>query len=138
MKIEWSDSLSTGHSIIDSQHKELINRVNMLLRAMSVGKGRSELDNTVKFIEEYVAEHFSTEEKLMDAYGYKDSPSHKAEHKKLVDDFTAQKEKFSTEGTNSLEVIKTYNRLTEWVKNHIMTTDMKLAEFLKKKQSFIP
>jgi len=32
---------------------------------------------------------------------------------------------------NSAEVIKTYTWLADWVRNHIMTTDIKLADFLR-------
>lgn len=133
MKIEWSDKLSVGFDLIDSQHKELIDRLNMLLSAMSEGRGRGRLDETIKFIEDYVVVHFETEEELMRKNLYPDYSLHRLEHQYLVVDFTTRKEELASGSPTSADVIKTYNWLTDWVANHIMQTDVKLGTFLKGK-----
>ena len=42
MSIEWSNSLATGVTEIDDQHREIFNRVNRLSEACSEGKGKEE------------------------------------------------------------------------------------------------
>ncbi len=133
MRAEWKESLSVHFNLIDDQHKELINHVNALLSAMAEGKGRDRLTQVLQFIQDYVVVHFGTEEGLMKKYNYPGYELHKAEHEKLVAEFLEKKEKLSAAAVTSADVIKTYNWLTGWVINHIMTTDIKLGPFLKEK-----
>ena len=130
MRVEWSDKLSVGYTPIDLQHKELINRVNMLLSAMAEGQGRNKLAETIKFIEEYVVVHFGMEEELMQKYKYPGYVLHKMEHEKLVSDFLEKKAVMEAGSPTSSDVIKTYNWLADWVSSHIKSTDIKLGPFL--------
>ena len=41
--LSWTEELRTGIDIIDSQHKELIAKVNALHEAMKVGKGKEKI-----------------------------------------------------------------------------------------------
>ena len=132
MRVEWSDKLSVGYAPIDLQHKELINRVNMLLSAMAEGQGRNKLSETIKFIEEYVVVHFGMEEELMKKYDYPGYALHKMDHEQLVCDFLEKKAVMEAGTPTSSDVIKTYNWLAEWVSKHITTTDVKLGPFLAK------
>ena len=60
----WKDSLKIGVPLIDSEHKELCDRIDRLFAACSQGKGRDEIMKTVEFLESYTIKHFSDEEKL--------------------------------------------------------------------------
>jgi hemerythrin-like metal-binding protein len=86
MTIEWNDNLATGVSEIDAQHKELFKRINVLFEACSKRKGRAEVGNLLKFLEEYVVVHFGTEEKYMTMFNYPEYSSHKEEHTNFVND----------------------------------------------------
>ena len=130
--MEWTDKLSVGYQLIDNQHKELINRVNMLLSAMAEGQGRNKLAETIKFIEDYVVVHFGTEEELMKKHTYPGYTLHKMEHEKLVSDFLEKKGAMEKNPPTSADVIKTYNWLADWVTNHITATDIKLGPFLER------
>lgn len=57
MILNWDNSFSVGEKNIDNQHKELFYRLNKLLEAMKQGKGKSEVINTLDFLEEYVIRH---------------------------------------------------------------------------------
>ena len=134
MKIEWSEKLSVGFALIDSQHKELIDRVNMLLTAMAEGQGKSKLREVIGFIQDYVVIHFGTEEQLMEKQAYPSIKLHKMEHEKLVDEFLEKKAAMENGSPTSADVIKTYNWLADWVTNHIKQTDVKLGAFLKQRK----
>lgn len=64
MILNWDNSLSVGNDNIDNQHKELFYRLNKLLEAMKEGKGKSEVINTLDFLEVYVIKHFNYEEEI--------------------------------------------------------------------------
>lgn len=102
---------------------------------MAKGKGRDKLSEVLQFIQDYVVIHFGTEEKLMVNYGYPEYNLHKGEHARLVAEFLEKKAALSAGSPTSSDVIKTYNWLTEWVINHIATTDKKLGPFLKEKNA---
>ncbi len=71
------ESTTTKIQIIDKQHTELFDRVNALLKALALAKGKEEVADTVNFLESYVKVHLSTEEDYMIKYNYPGYPPHK-------------------------------------------------------------
>ena len=63
-RYEFTKKLETGNTVIDREHRELLEAVNKLLAACSEGKGRASMDETIKFLNNYVNQHFSHEEQL--------------------------------------------------------------------------
>lgn len=61
MAYKWTPDLETGNSLIDGQHKELIEAINKLLDACGNGKGRAEIEATLVFLNNYVVKHFNDE-----------------------------------------------------------------------------
>ena len=58
MGIEFDKSLETGNELIDTQHKELISRVNKLTVECSVGKEKPVAVQTLDFLMDYTEKHF--------------------------------------------------------------------------------
>ena len=79
-KYEFTKQLETGNAIIDKEHRELIQAVNKLLEACSRGEGRTSMDATIKFLNNYVEQHFSHEERLQQQSKYPNITAHKAFH----------------------------------------------------------
>lgn len=131
--IKWSETLATGVTKIDEQHKELFTRVNSLLEAMSQGKGKEEIGKVVKFLGDYVVGHFSMEEALMDKENYPDKINHKAQHKAFINEFQQIKKELETGSPSTIALIQTQRKIVDWLTNHIGATDKKLGDFLKKK-----
>lgn len=130
MAMQWADSLSVGVREIDNQHKELIAQINKLLQAMGQGKGRDEIGKVVKFLEDYVVQHFAAEEKYMSKYGYPQSGSHKAEHLAFTRDFASLKKEYEKEGATGQVVIQVQRRVGDWLISHIGKIDKSLGAFL--------
>jgi hemerythrin-like metal-binding protein len=128
--IAWGPALSVGVTVIDDQHKKLIELVNQLNDAMHAGQGRAALGTVLGELVKYTVYHFGTEEKLMAQHHYELSAAHKAEHKKLVDDVGAFKAKF--EGGNAMISTEIMNFLRDWLSRHIMGTDKKFGQALIK------
>lgn len=131
--MKWTESLSVGNELIDSQHKELINKVNDVLEACNQKKGKEKIEEMMKFLKDYTVKHFNDEEALMKKYQY---PSYE-EHKKIHEDFIRKveglDEKIKKEGIN-LSIIMLVNKtLVDWLINHISKVDKKVGEYIKSK-----
>lgn len=133
MTIEWKDNLATGINEIDAQHKELFKRINLLFEACSKNKGRAEVGNLMKFLEEYVVIHFDTEEKYMIRFNYPEYSSHKEEHSNFTRDLLDLKKQFDV-STETLTLLKLNRKLVDWLRNHIGDVDRKLGVFLLHKE----
>lgn len=134
MSLAWSESLASGSSEIDTQHKELFIRVNSLLGAFQQGSAaREEISRIVGFLTEYVVFHFGTEEKYMDRFGYSSTVQHKAQHQQFVKSFLKLRERLLMEGINSTLTEETRQLVVDWLINHIKYSDRALGMFLKHK-----
>lgn len=129
--LSWTEELRTGIEIVDSQHKELIAKVNALHEAMKVGKGKEKIAEVFNFLANYTVTHFTTEEKLMTTHGYPDYAHHKSEHTALIKKVQEMGKKLQ-EGQISL-TIETSNFLSDWVKTHILKEDKAYIPFFKTK-----
>lgn len=133
--IKWSEDLSTGVAEIDDQHKELFKKINDLFEAYDQGKGKSEVAKVIEFLEGYVIEHFSMEEKHMREYSYAGYSSHLANHKEFIGNFLDLKKEFEAEGPKVDIVIRMNHLLVEWLINHVRRVDRAMGVFLKTKIS---
>lgn len=133
MALEWTPAIAVGVPLIDQQHQELFKQVNDLMAGLSAGKGKEEVNKALAFLQDYVVQHFGMEEKYMDTHRYPGAETHKAQHKKFVEDFLALKKVYEAEGATIRVAMEVQKRVGEWLITHIKRTDKELAEFLKGK-----
>jgi len=131
MPLIWNDSLLTGISIIDSQHKELFRRINELLDFNN--KSKETITETVRFLQSYVINHFGTEERLMNKTNYPEYLIHKNAHGKYTQEFNALKDRIEREGIGVSISVQMNHLLIDWWINHINKVDKKMAEFIRDK-----
>lgn len=131
MAYTFTKDLETGNTIIDSQHKQLIDAINNLLNACAQGKGRAEIEKTTKFLQDYTAKHFGDEEKLQIQYRYPDYQNHRKYHegfKQVVREISGQ---LSKEGPTVALVGKVNTSIGGWLLNHIKKEDVKVAAHIR-------
>lgn len=134
MSLQWSESLASGSSDIDTQHKELIVRVNSLLLAIDKGAtAREEVSKIVQYLTEYVVFHFGNEEKYMAKYNYSSATAHKAQHEQFVKTFMKLKDRLMMEGVNAPLAQEIRDLCVDWLVNHIKYSDRALGMYLKLK-----
>src|SRR3972149_3293503 len=109
MPFEWTQNLSIGVAEIDNQHKELFKRINNLLDACTQGKGKDEVLNTLRFLDDYVTVHFTEEERLQQKYNYPYYTSHKALHAEFIKNISDIKKAVEEEGAGLHLVVRTNN-----------------------------
>ena len=131
MAIVWSNGLSVGVKIIDSQHQEMIARINRLLDAMKSGKGDAEVVGALKFLEAYVIVHFAAEEELMKENDYPAMQTHITEHDYFRKE-AAQLQKQFDEGVEAGLLFNSMRKLlVTWFLHHIDNVDRSLGRYLK-------
>jgi hemerythrin-like metal-binding protein len=129
--IEWQSEYSTGYSTVDLQHRELIKIINQLFLDMAMGKGAYTIETIMARLEDFVKEHFSTEEELMERLAYPKLESHRTAHREFMDEFSRFQELLSS--GNRLFALDLYRFLQKYVDEHFMQEDQELGAFLAKK-----
>jgi len=132
--MEWTEKLAIGISTIDNQHKELFKRINNLVIAIKEHRCRSEIDGTLKFLDDYAKVHFSAEEKHMREVNYGGLEEQQEDHKKYLAALAELKEEASQPRVkgSTYDLSATTNQVVvDWIVDHIMKVDMKFGEFLK-------
>jgi hemerythrin len=129
--MEWSQNLSVGVDEIDNQHKELINRVNKLHRAMKTEKKQEEILNILKFLEEYVIFHFHNEENLQLKYHYPLYLEHCEIHRNFIKVIKCIKKDIEVDGMNASTCILVSSTLSNWLINHICKADRDIGDYIR-------
>ena len=134
--MEWNEALATGIATIDSQHKELFKRINNLVLAIKQHRCRSEIDSTLKFLDDYARVHFSEEQNHMRESGYPGLAEQIESHKQYLAALAGLKEEASLPRVSgsSYDLSATTNQVVvDWIVDHILKLDMKFGEFLRGK-----
>lgn len=132
MSIQFDKSLETGNNLIDTQHKELIERVNRLTEECIPGTEKRAAVGTLDFLMDYTDFHFSAEEGLQREIGYPEYDSHCKEHikfKKAVEDLRVMLEEEEGPSEEFVKAVK--KNVEEWLTNHIRIWDTAVASYSK-------
>lgn len=125
----WTPELAVGLAVVDQQHQGLFEAVNALHDAMQAGKGREELGRVLRFLRQYVLDHFKAEEAMMVASGYPNYEKHRRIHEALTAQVTDLDAKFSRGATMlSIEVL---HFLRDWLVQHIQIEDRALGAWIR-------
>jgi hemerythrin len=140
---EWHDRYNVGVPEIDAQHRGLVEMINRLDEGMqreqgagTTGAALDEMTTLAAVLNEliaYTTYHFSTEENLMDRYGYPEYPSHRAAHSELTNIVRTFQREFDEGKAVSCADLAAV--LQAWLKDHIFHADVKLGHFLREKAS---
>ena len=130
MRAEFDETLVTGNEMIDGQHKELIDKINMLLDSCEVGNDKLTAIKTLDYLADYTDFHFGEEEKLQESISYPGIEQHKKEHEKLrrvVEELHEMLEE--QEGPTEAFVAQVQENVINWLYNHIKGFDRSVAEY---------
>ena len=143
MPVVWMPKISTGNDLIDLDHKYLIALFNSVELAISKPDTLKFLPVFFRQLVDYTREHFDREEKIQLKIRYPYYAEHKMEHQQIVEhleklylevqklvgsgDAKAAPEEVSAKLNN--EII---SLAREWIIDHLIKTDGKMAVFLRK------
>lgn len=132
--MEWTPDLSVGVDRIDEQHRELFRRIGALVDAVRSKTCKFEIGPTTEFLEEYVVEHFSDEEELMQSVDYPGYLPHKALHDRFISDFAGLRNELENESSSYNRSAFTNKMVVDWILEHIKKVDMELGAFIDVKK----
>ena len=135
MKVVWNGEFNIDNSFIDEQHKEIFHRINNLITAIDMGKGKEETRKILAFLSDYVMYHFEAEEKYMILNSYPGMDRQLIEHKKFKIELNNLKSEFEISDSSINIAIKIRDKLVEWLVDHIGKSDKDFAKFLKENQT---
>jgi len=135
--MEWSDKLAVGVATIDSQHKELFKRIDNLVLAIKQHRCKSEIDGTLKFLDDYARVHFAEEEKHMKDVHYAGYEEQVEAHKKYLAALIELKAEAALPRVSgsSYDLSATTNQVVvDWIVDHILKLDMQFGEYLRSRR----
>jgi hemerythrin len=133
MEIKWRDEYNIGDELIDSQHQNLVNMINILGTAREEGKAGDVLKDILTGVVDYTNFHFSTEENHMYAHHYPVLTIHKSQHKVLINQIIKILEDYKSGKSNAAdELLKV---LQHWLIKHVLDHDHQYGNFLKSKKT---
>ena len=128
--IIWSDDFLIGIEELDYEHRCLIEDINKLHGELLQYADLDRIKGTLGRIHSRIQAHFALEERFMVANGHPLYPEHKAEHERLLDEYTELMTKFEKDpnlgARESIEGI-----LRHWIVGHILTSDKKMSLMVK-------
>jgi hemerythrin-like metal-binding protein len=121
--IQWDPIYSVNVTVLDNQHKMLINFINSIHDKLAGGSYHPEdFETFFPDLESHAQLHFSTEEKFFDEFHYEKTEEHKKQHRSLVERILELQKKFDE--TKSSDVLfQTLDLLDDWILIHIMEQD---------------
>ena len=130
MYAEFNENLVTGNELIDSQHKELIDKINGLVKSCETHAELSVAVNMLNYLADYTDFHFTAEEKLQEEIGYPGIEEHKKKHKEFVQAIDELHEMLvEEEGPTKAFAEQVNKKVIEWLYNHIQGFDRSVAEY---------
>jgi hemerythrin-like metal-binding protein len=126
--VQWHPSYSMNTPGVDRDHEVFFGFINRLHEAMLAGEGKDLLEQLLTELVQYTFYHFAREEELMAGVRYPGLAAHAHEHDRLrrtVGLFVERHQQGELSMTVELTLF-----LTAWLKQHIVTTDKMLGEYL--------
>jgi hemerythrin len=132
--IQWSPALAVGVPEIDAQHQELFRRAERLVSALRAGD-RAEVAPLIRYLGDYVVEHFAAEERFMHEIGYPGLEEHRVLHRAFRDDFAVMLADYERKGPTPLVALTLHNWLSDWLRKHVGGVDVDIGRFTDAKRA---
>ncbi len=136
MRAEFTDDLITGNELIDSQHEELIGRINKLLDSCEAGERKISAIKMLDYLAKYTDTHFGDEEALQKEVCYPDYDKHHAKHEEFKQTIQELNEMLQEEeGPSDAFVQKVEEHVVKWFYRHISSFDRSVAEYINMREN---
>ena len=129
--ITLSKDLEVGVAKIDSQHKELIDRLNAVTSMGVRSVSKEETQKTLDLLEKYIIKHFTDEEALQLQSRYPKYEWHKELHRYYFGEFQKLKNTFATSGYSAKYTLDLSNSIVNWIVKHIKSVDVEMGKHLR-------
>ncbi len=121
---DWENKYLLNIEIIDEQHRGFFKIIENEIK--DGDNNNKDLSKFILFLENYLNEHFNTEERLLELSGYDDIENHKAQHIYFID--RINKMKLELDYNNPMLYKKLIDFMKKWFLSHILNTDKKYGD----------
>jgi hemerythrin-like metal-binding protein len=128
MFIQWKEELALGNALIDTQHRMLMLLCRKLDIAIKTGQSSQTVQRVMLEVKKFTEFHFVSEQNLMHEIGYPEVDAHSKLHTDLLIELQVHLSKISHKAEFPEDVLYALN---EWLGQHIVEEDMKLAKYVK-------
>jgi len=125
--VAWSDSFSMGVKQLDEQRKELLAFVDGLLHPIADSKEEASFWDTIRQAEQYVKDHFATEDKYMLLTRFPGYNEHKNAHDQFVQTIADNMKCLKAGETPIPE--KFISFMKNWMLSHIAIMDKRYSDY---------
>ena len=125
----WKESYRVGIEFIDTQHKELFDTTDKLLRIIESqddATRKQECMFAINFLKNYAARHFAEEEEYQFSINYSDIEAHKTLHRIFVATVLKLEKKLIDADFSIPTMKEVAGFLTAWLTYHVAGVDQKL------------
>ncbi len=123
---EWSDDMSVGVPLIDSDHQALIGFINELHDGVESGDELAALGATLGKLVAYIEFHFTREEKVLQACGFPDIEAHRSGHRDFTGRIRDVQDRYQREADAAM-TRDLLEYLKDWLNHHILIQDKAYA-----------
>ena len=130
--VAWSDTYSVGIKLLDDQHKGLLAFVNDLFNH-ATGNADEEhayFQGVIQQANQYISDHFATEEECMLATDFAGYNEHKMAHDKFK--FAVVKSVNEFNAGKMLTLSNFADFLKDWISSHVDMMDKQYSLYFKK------
>ena len=133
---EWADDLVIDNGPIDADHLQLVDIVNQLHTATTLGQGQEIVADLMEKLVGYTLGHLQREEQLMASVNFPRLAHHKIAHDKFIEQLNELKKKYDAGSFTVASQLSTL--LRDWLSLHIRRYDKELKVYLKRAPSKKP
>ena len=120
---EWSEDMSIGVPLLDSDHKALIGFINYLQQCVDSCDDKLLICDVLDELITYIGFHFAREESVMKACGYAGMEAHKKEHAAFAQHIHDFRVRYTRESDSSI-IFELLEFLKKWLDHHILIEDL--------------
>ena len=129
---EWAQDMVIDNGPIDEDHRLLVDQVNALHTATTLGRGQDVVAQLLGAIIAETQEHLRREEQLMERAQFPDLERHKQSHVLFVENLHDLQRRQHAGSITVAAQLSTL--LRDWLSLHIRRGDKELQRFLQKQQ----
>jgi hemerythrin len=127
--VELTKDMETGIAQVDSQHRELVNRLNTVASMGVKAVSKEETQKTLDLLDAYIVEHFGSEEALQKQCGYPKYDWHVGQHKLFHKSFLDLEAEFAANGHSPKYTLDLNRSIINWIMTHIRTADVEFGKY---------
>jgi hemerythrin-like metal-binding protein len=128
---EWADDMVIDNGPIDEDHKKLVNLVNELHTATSVGRGQEVIEAIMSELITYTKDHLLREEQAMAALKFPNLERHKERHHQFTERLNKLQSQYEAGSITVASQLSSV--LRDWLSLHIRRSDKEIKVYLQKK-----